>query len=393
MFMDNRIQEIKKIEVMIKDAVLDADSHYKTLGELIFQNENGEYNSIIKKKKYGSSITELKKAESLLEEAESKKEKLNQFRKKVSEVIGEIRQTTEKNSDIERDNSKHFLGIADTLFNLYKKNPASMPEFENYFTGIIDLDKKNRELEKKIEDINAKKNQSVLTRIAGAGEKAILSSRKKMNDAQIISAKKKAGKEMCLNRVYENNSSQEISGMFAAYRSNRKIQEDLEIKLETLEAKKNNIEHEIDELLIYFENDPEQFLKYRLKEREEILKELGKKIYRIIFDFEKSPEKSENQESPDKTEFLINPESEGAGIFEGIKIRNSEIEKLEIKKEQLQIELEIEKIEINAAEKQKNISKKAQKINILQKEISDLETLIKEDRTRIDELKKMQRTP
>ncbi len=262
-----------------------------------------------------------------------------------------------------------------------------MPELENYFTGIIDLDKKKRELDRKIEDINAKKNQSVLSRMAGAGEKAILASRKKMNEAQLNAAKKKAGKEMCLNRVYENNPSQEIAGMFAAYRSNRKIQEDLEIKLETLEAEKNNFEHEIDELLIYFENDPEQFLKYRLKEREELLKEFGKKIYRIIFDYEKSPG------TPDKTEYLINPESEAAGIFEGIKNRNSEIEKLEMKKGQLEIELEIEKIEIDTAERQKSISKKVQKISAMQKEISDLETLIKEDRSRIDELKKMQRTP
>ncbi len=96
MRMDNRIKEIKKIEVMIKDAVLDADSHYKTLGELIFQNETGEYNSIIRKKKHGSSITELKKAESLLEEAESKKKSLPSSGKKYLKLMGKYSRQQEK---------------------------------------------------------------------------------------------------------------------------------------------------------------------------------------------------------------------------------------------------------------------------------------------------------
>jgi hypothetical protein len=231
--------------------------------------------------------------------------------------------------------------------------------------------------------------------MAAAGEKAVVSSRKKINETQLQAAKRKAGKDMCESKIFENSPNQEITGVFSAYISNMKIQEDLEIKRETLEAEKNNFEHEIDEIMIYFENDPDNFLKMKLKDREDHLKEFGKKIYQIVIDNEKPRTmKGESEDAAEKkTEYLIDPESEAAGIIIGIKKRNSEIKELENRKSRLEIELEIEKLENDTADRQKSISKKEEKISVIEKEISELEILIDEDRSRIEELKKRQITP
>ncbi len=377
--MDNRVHEIKNLEIKIKEIQLDADSHFKTLGEFVAENETGEYHELIKKKKLAPVISEYKKLSARFEEAEAKKEKLLQFRKKVAELNDAIRQTLKKNSEIEKDNEKHYIGISEALYTLFKKNPASMAELELYFSGITELDKKNRELERKIQSVGGGSGQSLLSRIIGAGEKTILYSRRKINSALMLSAYKSAGKRMCEDRIYESSGSQEITGMFAAYRSNRKIQEDLELRIETLDAEKSNFDRNIEEILQEFGIDPDLYIKSVLREKEEYLKEFGKNIFTIIT-------AEENKTGDDKGEFL-DQNSESLDLIEGIKKSLIEINELEERADQLRRELEIERLENQIKEQKKFIEKKTLKINELEKEIKELNSLIIAEEERIIELK------
>jgi len=377
--MDNRIKEIKNIEIKIRDIQIDTDSHFKTLGEFVSDNETGEYHNFIKKKKLSSGINELKKMSQRFDDAVKKKEKVVQFRKRVSEINDEIRQAVKKNDEIEKENEKHYIGIAETLFTAYRRNPDGMRELKNYFMDFIETDKKNRQFEKKIQEINNKDDSSLLAKFLGAGEKTILYSRRKINTAVLISAFKKAGKKMCLDKIYEASSNQEIEGMFAAYKSNRRIQEDLQLKTDTLDAEKNNFIHDIEEILEEFGGDPELFIKDILKEKEDYLKDFGKKIYDIIVSLKDSPVV--------EGEHILDEDSESLILVEGISNSLNEIDELENNKAQLLREIEIEKLGNEIKENTKQIAKKTAMIDELEKEIENLNSKIASAEVQIEKLK------
>ena len=310
--MENRIKEIGKLEREIEGILTDIDSHYKTLGELVARNESGEYKNVIKAKKLGPEITEYKKISASYSNAENQNEKLQQFKKKVSEIAAEIKKTRKKINDIENENEKHYSELAETAYALYRRDPEKLSDFEPYLHDVVEIDKKTMEVDLKLQGLKREKTSSFLDKVKETGEKTLLYSRKKINMTVMAVAMKNAGKKICRDRIYEKMGDREVEGVFSSLAAARKVQEELELKIETYEAETGNYEKEIEEINLEFGNNPEAYLKNILSAKESFLKEFGKKIFL-------ASEEDEN-DSAEVDEGKIDSESEAYGIVSGIRV-------------------------------------------------------------------------
>ena len=379
--MDTRIIEIKKLENKIKNISLDIDSHHISLGNYIVMSETSEHNALIKKYKLSSDVKSIKAIFSRLDEAFKKKERIAHNKKRMSEIDKKTKETLKKINELEKENNKHYIGIAETLYDLYKIDTQKMAEFEPYFTELIVIDKKNHEISDKVKELENEKKSSFFSKIKDTGEKTILNARKRYNYSLMLSYFKTAGEKMCMDRIYENSNSGDMEALFAPYKSNYQIGEEFSLKLETLSAEKNNLRMEIDEIMQEFNFDINSSIKAIKIEKDVAERDFGKKI----FDTCNESETDKNEEAAISAEELG---SEVNRIIDEIKELNKEKDKLEKNIEQIRLRIEIDKTEKDIENYKMGIERKNKKIEELNEEIEEYINGISIFETQLDELRK-----
>ena len=148
--MDTRILEIKTLENKIKNIYSTIDFHYTSLGNYIVVNEAFEYSALIEKNGLFADLTSVKDIFRKYDEATKKKDTLNNNKDTISEIDRKTKETLKSISELEKENSKHYIGIAETLYDLYKLDNHKMAAFEHYFSELIVIDNKNKEIGDKI---------------------------------------------------------------------------------------------------------------------------------------------------------------------------------------------------------------------------------------------------
>ncbi len=377
--MDTKILEIKTTENKIKNISSDIDSHYISLGEYIVTNEANEHYGLIKKNKLSADLTSIKEIFEKLDTAIKKREKIAGNKKKISEIDQKVKDTLRKINEAEKENNKHYIGIAETLYDLYKIDTRKMAEFEPYFSEVIVIDNKNKEINQKISEIENDKKASFFGKIKDTGEKAVLNSRKRHNYSLMLSYFRTAGEKMCMDRIYENAANGDIEALFVPYKNNLKIAEEFSLRLDTLSAEKNNLRLEIEDIMQEFNLDPNAFIKAIKTEKENALKDFGKKVFDIINEAEKD---DETVLSAAETNSEINK------ILDEIKVLNKEKDELDKKIEQLKLMIEIDKTEKEISNYKISIEKRNQKIDELNEEIEEYINMINVSETQLDDLKK-----
>lgn len=368
--METKKRQIKELKAQIKRLLADADSHYKTFGEFVWVDETGEYQALINTESLFSQIKMLRKISSNLEDIERKEEKATNLSKKIAEILNSVKQEEKRSHSIEGESETHYAGIGQSLFSLFLKNRRSISELEPYYTETIGLHEKNQKYEEKIEDIKENGKKTLFSKIIGTGERTLLSSQRKIIKAKISISVKEAGQKMCNDSLWETSTNPEIVTIFSAYKNNKKIIEDIALKLEALDAEKKNLEHE--------KNDIEKELKKMsataiLKEKEDALLFLGKTLYNVLV------------ENDGKA--LLEEESASTPLVEGIKNDIDKIISCEKKIAILEREIEIENLEDDIEKCKRSIEKRKQKIAEIGEEIESLDGFIISYETNIEDLK------
>lgn len=377
--METKILEIKTIENKIKKISSDIDFHYISLGNYIVLNETDEHHAFIKKNKLSSDIKSIKVIFDNFNAAMSKREIITHNKKRISEIDQKIKETLKNINDVEKENNKHYIGIAETLYDIYKKDTEKMAEFGPYFSEVIAIDNRNKEIITKIKDIENEKKSSFLSKIKDSGEKAILNTRKRYNYSLMLSYFKTAGEKMCADKVYETANNSDIEALFVPYKNSYKMGEEFSGEFEKLNAEKNNFRQEIDDIMQEFNFDPNSYIKTIKAEKDIAEKDLGKKIFEII----NKPEKDDETVLP-----LKNSDSEIKRIAGGIELLNEEKEELDKKMEQINLAIEIEKTEKDIVKYKVAIEKKNQKVDEINEEIEEYINMINVSETQLDELRK-----
>ena len=373
--MDTRILEIKTLENKIKNIYSTVDFHCMSLGNYIVMNVSDEHYDTLEKKNLLSDLKSIKDIFLSYDEASKKKDKITGNKEMISDIDQKTKDTQKKISELEKENTKHYIGIAETLYELYKTDTQKLAELEPYFTELITIDNKNKEISDKIKDIETEKKSSFLGNLKDIGEKTILSTKKRYNYSLMLSYFKTAGEKMCLNKIYENSdNSVDIEALFVSYKNNLKTGEDLTLSLETLSAEKNNCRQENDTLMQELNFDPNSFIKELKINKDAAVKDFGKKVFDIASESEK--------------EVLKEFGSEINRLIEEIKTLNNEKNEVDKKMEQVKLLMEIDKIEKDIANYKASIEKKNQKIDEVNEEIEEYINMINVSETQLDELRK-----
>jgi hypothetical protein len=362
--MDNKTNEIKKLKNRVKILSAGINSNFKIIAESLLLHTTEDFNSFIKKNKLTSQLSSVKKILEKYDLALKKKDKITQLTKKIDSLEKEIKDTFKKLDDVKKENSKYFVGIAETIFNIFKNDQTNVKRFEPYFTDIIDLNKHNLEIDKKLKDIDSSnENSSFIKKMANTGEKAILVTRKKVNSVKFISFLKRAGEKMCIDKIYEAEINRDISGFFEPYKNNSEIEIELNLKIERLDAEKSNIKTMEQEIMQEFNDDPSKYLKNMLAEKEKLLQEFGEKICSIVV-------LTKNENNAEDMDLKVT--NEESAVIENIKDSIKEKNEIEDRINIIEKEIEIDKIEKNIETKKNTIDSKEIKIAELQKEVESI---------------------
>jgi len=374
--LDTRILEIKTLENKIKNINSAIDFHYVSLGNYLVNNGSDENSAFIEKNNLLSDLQSIKDIFKNYDDATRKKEKVSKNKEKISEIDLKIKDNLKKISDLEKENGKHYIGIAETLYELYKIDTQKMAEIEPYFSDLIVIDNKNREISDKIKDIENDKRASFLSNLKDIGEKTILNTKKRYNYSLMLSYFKTAGEKMCLDKIYEKGDNSDIEALFVPYKNNLKTAEELSLNLETLEAEKNDFRIENEVIMQEFNFDPNSFIKEIKVKKDTVVKDFGKKLFDIVNGSEK-----DNEAAASRGNEIIR-------LADEVKILNNEIDGLNKKMDQVNLAIEIDKTEKDIGNYKAAIEKKNQRIDELNEEIEEYINIINVSETQLDELRK-----
>jgi len=374
--MDTRILEIKTLENKIKNISSAIDFHYISLGNYLVMNESEEHSALIEKKKLFSDLKSIKDIFYSYDEATKKKEKISNNKEIISDIDLKTKDALNKISELEKENNKHYIGIAETLYEIYKLDTRKMAEIEPYFSDLIIIDNKNKEISDKIKEIENDKNSSFFGNLKDIGEKTILSTKKRYNYSLMLSYFKTAGEKMCMDRIYENLDDSDIEVLFVPYKNNLKLGEELSSNLEALNAEKNSFRMENENIMQELNFDPNSFIKELKAKKDAAVKDFGKKV----FDIGSKPKK--------ENENVASNGNEINRLIDEIKVLNNEKDELDKKMEQVKLAIEIDKTEKDIANYKASIEKKNQRIDELNEEIEEYINIINVSETQLDELRK-----
>ena len=375
--MDTRILEIKTLENKITNISSGIDFHYISLGNSIVLNEPDE--SIINKNQLSSDLKNIKELFIIYDEAEKKKERISVLKKEISDLDQKIKDFHKKISEIEKENSKHYIGIAETLYELYKIDNQKMADLEPYFTELIIVDNKNKEINEKIKDIENEKKSSIFGKLKDTGEKTILNTKKRYNYSLMLSHYKTAGEKMCVDKIFENANNSDIEALFVSYKNNLNLEEDISEKIEALIVEKNGLRLENESIMQEFNFDTNSYINDIKIKKDNALKDFGKKIFDIV---------NESEKDDETVLSLKESGTEINRLFGEIKILKSEKEELVKKMEQVKLAMEIDKTEKEISSHIAAIEKKNQKIAELNKEIEEYNNLVNLSEKELAELRK-----
>jgi hypothetical protein len=336
--MDTRILEINTLENKIKNISSGIDFHCMSLGNYIVINEPDGQSVLIKKSNLSSEIQNIKNIFYIFDEAVKKKELLGNNKKLISDIEQKIKETSRKTGDLEKENYKHYIGIAETLYELYKLDNQKMSEFEPYFFELIKIDNKNKEINEKIKEIETDKSSSFFGNLKDIGEKTILNTKKKYNYSLMLSHFKTAGEKICIDKIYEKSDNSDIEALFVSYKNNLKIAEELSQKIETLKEEKENLKAENEVIMQEFNFDPNSFVNEIKVRKDAELTGFGKKIFDVV---------GESENDSEISAFLTGSGREINRLIDEIKTLSNEKQELEKKLEQVRLTIEIDKTEKN----------------------------------------------
>ncbi|MCL2705076.1 MAG: hypothetical protein FWE72_02580 [Spirochaetaceae bacterium] len=374
--MDTRILEIKTLENKIKNINSAIDFHYISLGNYLVMSESDENSALIEKNKLSSDLKDLKVIFFSYDEATKKKEKINNNKELISKIELKTKDTLKRISDLEKENNKHYIGIAETLYELYKIDPQKIPEIEPYFSELLAIDNKNREISEKIKEIESDKKASFFGSLKDIGEKTILNTKKRYNYSLMLSYFKTAGEKMCMDKIFENLDDSDIEVLFVPYKNNLKLGGELSSDLEKLNTEKNDFRMENEKIMQEFSFDANSFIKELKAKKDSAIKDFGKKLFDIVNESEK------DNETPASNGSEINR------LIDEIRVLNIEKDELDKKMEQVNLEIEIDKTEKDISNYKTSIEKKNQRIDELSEEIEEYINIINVSETQLDELRK-----
>ncbi|MCL2294500.1 MAG: hypothetical protein FWC36_06525 [Spirochaetes bacterium] len=376
--MDTRILEIKTLENKIKNISSGVDFHCVSLGNFIVMSESSDHSVIIEKDNLLSDLKNVKEIFYNFDEATRKKEIVNNNKKRISDIDQKIKETLKKINELEKENGKHYIGIAETLYELYKIDKQKMAEFVPYFTELEALDNKNKEISDKIKEIESDPKPSFFARLKDTGEKTILNAKKKYNYSLMLSYFKTAGEKMCTDRIYDDVRYSDLEALFASYKTNYRIGEELSSDIETFNSEKNTLKIENENIMKEFNFDPNSFIKEIKIKKDAAVKDFGKKIFDII---------DESAEDKELAAYLKEAGQEIKRLVDEIKVLNAEKDELDKKIEKIRLTIEIDDTEKAITNYKTAIERKNQKIADLNKEIEEYINMIKNAEIQLEELR------
>ncbi|MCL2791503.1 MAG: hypothetical protein FWD87_00270 [Spirochaetaceae bacterium] len=376
--MDTRILEIKTLENKIKNIYSTIDFHYIALGNYIVVNEAFEYSALVEKNGLFADLKSIKDIFRSYDQATVKREKLNNNKEMISEIDRKTKDTLKLINELEKENGKHYIGIAETLYDLFKLDNHKMAAFEHYFSELVVIDNKNKEISDKIKEIENDKKSSFFGNLKDIGEKTILNTKKRYNYSLMLSYFKTAGEKLCIDKVYETATDSQIEALFGSYKNNLKIGEEYSLTIEALSAEKNRLRVENEDLMRELAFDPNAFIKEIKTRKDAAVQDFGKKVFYII----SGAEKVSDSAVPLELETEVNR------FIGEIKVLNNEKNELDQKMEQVKLAIEIDKTEKDIINYKAAIDKKNEKIGDLNKEIEEYVNMISVAETQLGELKK-----
>lgn len=386
--MDNKAGEIKNLEAKLKTVSADIDSNLIVIAEslingiLLRSTENAasqeSVNSFIEKNNISEQFSDAKEIMEKYQECLKKKEKLDQAEKKIEKLDNDIKSVFKKIDDQKKENSKYYIGIAETIFNTFSANEKNRKRFEIYFTDVIRLSQRNFEIEQRLKELETDNEDiSIFKKIARAGEKAVLSSKKKFNYSYFATVLRNAGEKMCLDRIYDEETNSDVAGFFEGYKISRTIEDEFNSKIEMLTAEKVNYESAAGEIVEEFNRDAGRYIKNMTAEKNAVLLTLGERIYSLT---------SDNADANLISDLKI--EDSGISVFKNLQDLFKEKKDIASRINIIKKEIELYKIEKGIEENKKMINKKDAKIAELKKNIESIKQNIAALKVRADDIKK-----